>query len=122
MKEIGNNAGGPEIITLSGPMFLDEVVGSEEVASAGKTATVHYTGWLENGKRFDGSVDRGQPFSFHFGLRQTSKGWDEGVQGVRMGGNQRLKIPANLRDGAGGAADTIPPYATVIFEIELLGV
>lgn len=122
MKGSDNTTGKNEITTSSGLSYMDEVVGTGEVAVAGKTATVHYTGWLENGKQFDSSVDRGQPFSFRLGAGQVIKGWDEGVQGMKVGGKRKLTIPANLGYGARGAGGIIPPHATLIFNVELLGV
>ena len=122
MKGNENNTSRNEITTASGLTYVDEVVGQGEVAVAGKTATVHYTGWLENGNKFDSSVDRGQPFSFRLGIGQVIKGWDEGVQGMKVGGKRKLTIPANLGYGARGAGGIIPPHATLIFDVELLGV
>ena len=122
MKGSDNTTGKNEITTSSGLTYMDEVVGTGEVAVAGKTATVHYTGWLENGKQFDSSVDRGQPFSFRLGAGQVIKGWDEGVRGMKVGGKRKLTIPANLGYGARGAGGIIPPHATLIFDVELLGV
>lgn len=122
MKGSDNTTGKNEITTSSGLTYRDEVVGTGEVAVAGKTATVHYTGWLENGKQFDSSVDRGQPFSFRLGAGQVIKGWDEGVQGMKVGGKRKLTIPANLGYSARGAGGIIPPHATLIFDVELLGV
>ena len=121
MKERKEYASGNEITTSSGLRYVDEVVGTGEAVAAGKTVTVHYTGWLENGKQFDSSVDRGQPFSFHLGVGQVIKGWDEGVQGMKVGGKRKLTIPANLGYGARGAGGVIPPHATLIFDVELLG-
>ncbi|HEY6973783.1 MAG TPA: FKBP-type peptidyl-prolyl cis-trans isomerase [Nitrospiraceae bacterium] len=122
MKGSDKTTGKNEITTSSGLTYRDEVVGTGEVAVAGKTATVHYTGWLENGKQFDSSVDRGQPFSFRLGAGQVIRGWDEGVEGMKVGGKRRLTIPANLGYGARGAGGIIPPHATLIFDVELLGV
>jgi FKBP-type peptidyl-prolyl cis-trans isomerase FkpA len=122
MKERNDNASGNEITTSSGLTYVDEVVGTGEVAVAGKTVTVHYTGWLENGQTFDSSVGRGQPFSFHLGVGQVIKGWDEGVQGMKVGGKRKLTVPANLAYGARGAGGVIPPHATLAFAVELLGV
>lgn len=111
-----------EITTPSGLKYADQVVGTGEVAVAGKTVNVHYTGWLENGKKFDSSVDRGQPFSFPLGAGRVIKGWDEGVQGMKVGGKRKLTIPSNLGYGPQGAGGVIPPNATLIFDVELLGV
>lgn len=111
-----------EVTTPSGLKYLDQVVGAGDVAVAGKTASVHYTGWLENGKKFDSSVDRGQPFSFPLGAGRVIKGWDEGVQGMKVGGKRKLTIPSELGYGSRGAGGVIPPNATLIFDVELLGV
>lgn len=115
-------SGGEEIVTSSGLQYIDQVVGTGEVAKAGQTVSVHYTGWLENGTKFDSSVDRGQPFSFPLGAGRVIKGWDEGVQGMKVGGKRRLTIPANLGYGPRGAGGVIPPNATLVFDVELLGV
>ena len=113
---------GKEVTTSSGLQYLDLKVGTGATAQAGQTVTVHYTGWLENGKKFDSSVDRGQPFSFPLGAGRVIKGWDEGVQGMKVGGKRKLIVPSNLGYGARGAGGVIPPNATLIFEVELLGV
>jgi FKBP-type peptidyl-prolyl cis-trans isomerase FkpA len=84
--------------------------------------SVHYTGWLTDGKKFDSSKDRGQPFQFALGAGQVIKGWDEGVQGMKIGGKRKLTIPPGLGYGSRGAGNVIPPNATLIFEVELLGV
>ena len=114
--------GGKEVTTSSGLQYIDLIVGTGAPAQAGQTVTVHYTGWLENGKKFDSSVDRGQPFSFPLGAGRVIKGWDEGVQGMKVGGKRKLTIPSNLGYGARGAGGVIPPNATLIFEVQLLGV
>lgn len=115
-------AEGKEVTTSSGLQYIDLKVGTGATAQAGQTVSVHYTGWLENGKKFDSSVDRGQPFSFPLGAGRVIKGWDEGVQGMKVGGKRKLIIPSNLGYGARGAGGAIPPNATLIFEVELLEV
>ncbi len=110
------------ITTASGLKLLDRVVGSGDEAKAGDKVTVHYTGTLTNGSKFDSSLDRGQPFTFALGAGQVIKGWDEGVAGMKVGGKRKLVIPANLGYGARGAGKVIPPNATLIFEVELLKV
>lgn len=119
-SEKGPNAN--EITTSSGLTYTDLVVGTGELAAAGKTVDVHYTGWLTNGKKFDSSVDRGQPFSFSLGAGRVIKGWDEGVQGMKVGGKRKLTIPSELGYGIRGAGGVIPPNATLVFDVELLGV
>jgi FKBP-type peptidyl-prolyl cis-trans isomerase FkpA len=113
--------GGKEVTTSSGLQYIDLTIGTGAIAQAGQTVSVHYTGWLENGKKFDCSVDRGQPFSFPLGAGRVIKGWDEGVLGMKVGGKRKLTIPSNLGYGARGAGGAIPPNATLIFEVELLG-
>ncbi len=111
-----------EVTTPSGLKYVDQVVGTGEAAAAGQNVSVHYTGWLENGKKFDSSVDRGQPFSFPLGAGRVIKGWDERVQGMKVGGKRKLTIPSDLGYGSRGAGGVIPPNATLIFDVELLGV
>ena len=111
-----------EITTSSGLKYVDQVIGTGDLAEAGKTTTVHYTGWLENGKRFDSSVGRGQSFTFPLGAGRVIKGWDEGVAGMKVGGKRKLTIPPSLGYGSRGADGVIPPNATLIFDVELLGV
>src|SRR3989475_451762 len=106
----------------SGLKFEDEVVGTGESPQQGKPVRVHYTGRLTNGKKFDSSVDRGQPFTFTIGVGQVIKGWDEGVATMKVGGKRQLMIPPSLGYGARGAPPTIPPNADLIFDVELLGV
>jgi FKBP-type peptidyl-prolyl cis-trans isomerase len=113
---------GKEVTTSSGLQYIDLKVGTGATAQDGQTVSVHYTGWLENGKKFDSSVDRGQPFSFPLGAGRVIKGWDEGVKGMKVGGKRKLIIPSNLGYGAHGAGGVIPPNAALIFEVELLGV
>jgi len=116
------SSGPQEITTSSGLSYVDQVIGTGAVAVAGKTTTVHYTGWLTNGQKFDSSVDRGQPFSFPLGSGRVIKGWDEGVQGMRVGGKRKLTIPSALGYGTRGAGGVIPPNATLVFDVELLAV
>lgn len=118
----GQESSGNEVVTGSGLKYVDQTVGTGEVAVAGKTTIVHYTGWLENGTKFDSSVDRGQPFSFPLGAGRVIKGWDEGVQGMKVGGKRKLTIPSDLGYGARGAGGVIPPNATLIFDVELVEV
>ena len=109
---------GNEVTTSSGLQYVDLTVGTGAMAEAGQTVSVHYTGWLENGKKFDSSVDRGQPFSFPLGAGRVIKGWDEGVKGMKVGGKRKLTIPSKLGYGAQGAGGVIPPNATLIFDVE----
>ena len=116
----------PATSTPSGLIINDTVVGTGKAAAAGEDVSVHYTGWLfyggERGKKFDSSKDRGQPFQFGLGGGQVIKGWDEGVQGMKVGGSRTLTIPPELGYGSRGAGGVIPANATLIFEVELLGV
>jgi FKBP-type peptidyl-prolyl cis-trans isomerase FkpA len=111
--------------TATGLQFEDIIVGTGAEAQSGRNVTVHYTGWLfengEQGEKFDSSKDRGEPLIFPLGSGMVIKGWDEGVQGMKEGGQRTLIIPANLGYGARGAGGVIPPNATLIFEVELLG-
>jgi FKBP-type peptidyl-prolyl cis-trans isomerase FkpA len=113
----------------SGLQYEDTVAGSGAEATAGKQVRVHYTRWRhdpqadnQRGKKFDSSKDRGQPFAFPLGAGHVIRGWDEGVQGMKVGGTRVLTIPADLGYGARGAGGVIPPNATLVFEVELLGV
>ena len=100
----------------------DMKVGTGADAVTGKEITVHYTGWLTDGKKFDSSVDRNQPFKFRLGVGMVIKGWDQGFSGMKVGGKRKLTIPAEMGYGANGAGGVIPPNATLVFEVELLGV
>ena len=117
---------GKPMTTPSGLQITDSKVGSGATPKAGQTCVMHYTGWLyENGakgKKFDSSVDRGQPFQFTLGQHQVIAGWDEGVAGMKVGGKRTLTIPPELGYGARGAGGVIPPNATLIFDVELLQV
>jgi FKBP-type peptidyl-prolyl cis-trans isomerase FkpA len=111
--------------TPSGLQYIDHVVGEGDTAAAGQHVTVHYTGWLydngEQGAKFDSSRDRNDPFDFPLGAGMVIKGWDEGVQGMKIGGQRTLIIPPDLGYGARGAGGVIPPNATLKFDVELLG-
>lgn len=111
--------------TPSGLQYTDNVVGDGAEAKAGQHVTVHYTGWLyndgEQGAKFDSSRDRNDPFDFPLGAGMVIKGWDEGVQGMKIGGQRTLIIPPELGYGARGAGGVIPPNATLKFDVELLG-
>lgn len=111
------------VTTASGLKYLDEVVGTGQEAKPGDSVTVHYSGYLDNGTKFDSSVDRGQPYTFALGQGAVIPGWDEGVAGMKVGGKRKLVIPPDLAYGAGGAGGgVIPPNATLTFDVELLAV
>jgi FKBP-type peptidyl-prolyl cis-trans isomerase FkpA len=114
------------VTTESGLQYEDDTVGTGATAQSGQHVSVHYTGWLYNdgvkGAKFDSSKDRKDPFDFGLGGGQVIKGWDEGVQGMKVGGTRTLVIPPQLGYGARGAGGVIPPNATLMFEVELLGV
>lgn len=110
------------ITNPSGLKYIDEVVGTGASPKHGKTVTVHYTGRLTDGKKFDSSVDRNKPFSFIIGVGQVIKGWDEGVLSMKVGGKRKLIIPASLGYGARGAGGVIPPNAELHFDVELISV
>ena len=112
----------PAITTASGLIIEDITVGEGDEASAGQFVSVHYTGWLTDGSKFDSSKDRNDPFEFGLGARQVISGWDEGVQGMKVGGTRKLTIPPELGYGARGAGGVIPPNATLVFEVELLAI
>ena len=121
---VGTRAPGatPLITTASGLQYEDTVAGTGDVATAGKTVSVHYTGTLADGTKFDSSKDRGTPFSFKLGGGQVIKGWDEGVQGMKVGGTRKLVIPGDLAYGKRGFPGAIPPDAELTFVVELLKV
>ena len=109
--------------TASGLEYWDIKAGAGDTAVAGKQVRVHYTGWLTDGKKFDSSLDRGQPFAFALGAGRVIKGWDEGVAGMKVGGKRQLRIPPELGYGPRGAGGgLIPPNATLIFDVELLDI
>ena len=119
-------AANADFVTLpSGLKYQDEVVGTGPEPKTGQQVTVHYTGWLyekgQKGKKFDSSRDRGQPFSFQIGAGQVIRGWDEGVATMKAGGKRTLVIPPELGYGARGAGGVIPPNATLLFDVELIG-
>lgn len=118
-----NRQGGP---TMSGGVTELKIenlkTGGGAEATPGKNVSVHYTGWLTNGKKFDSSVDRGTPFTFRLGAGQVIRGWDQGVSGMKVGGKRKLTIPPDMGYGARGAGNVIPPNSTLVFEVELLGV
>ena len=108
------------VTTDSGLQYVDITEGTGAMPQAGQRVTVHYTGTLEDGTKFDSSRDRGRPFTFQIGVGQVIKGWDEGVSTMRVGGQRKLVIPAELGYGSRGAGGVIPPNATLIFDVELL--
>lgn len=114
--------GGSEVVTPSGLKYIDQKIGDGASPSQGKEVTVHYTGTLENGTKFDSSVDRGTPFTFKIGVGQVIKGWDEGVMSMKVGGKRKLIIPGNLGYGAMGSPPKIPANATLHFDVELISV
>jgi peptidylprolyl isomerase len=117
---------GRPMTTASGLQIIDTQAGTGATPKAGQTCVMHYTGWLYDngakGKKFDSSVDRGQPFEFPIGAGRVIKGWDEGVATMKVGGKRTLIIPPQLGYGERGAGGVIPPNATLMFDVELLGV
>lgn len=113
---------GTEQTTPSGLKYVDEVVGIGDSPNTGQKVTVHYTGTLENGKKFDSSKDRDEPFTFTIGIGQVIKGWDEGVATMKVGGKRKLTIPSELGYGSRGAGGVIPPNATLLFDVELISI
>ena len=108
--------------TPSGLQYVDEIVGTGPSPEKGQQVTVHYTGTLEDGKKFDSSRDRNQPLPFTIGIGQVIKGWDEGIMSMKVGGKRKLIIPPDLGYGQRGAPPAIPPGVTLVFEVELLSV
>jgi peptidylprolyl isomerase len=113
---------GPPTTTASGLQYWDVVPGTGATAMPGNVVKVHYSGFLTTGAKFDSSRDRGEPFTFPLGAGQVIRGWDEGVAGMKVGGQRQLRIPPELGYGAAGAPGAIPPNATLIFDVELLDV
>jgi FKBP-type peptidyl-prolyl cis-trans isomerase FkpA len=121
-RTLGTATNKPVVTTASGLQYIDVKEGTGAAARAGNAVSVHYTGWLTDGRKFDSSRDRGQPFGFQLGTGRVIKGWDEGVAGMKVGGVRKLIIPPALGYGSRGAGGVIPPEATLIFEVELVGV
>ena len=126
-KEVPMSAPNPapaqpsEVVTPSGLKYIDLVEGAGPSPRQGQVVRVHYTGWLENGKKFDSSVDRDEPYMFPLGVGEVIPGWDEGVATMKVGGKRKLIIPGRLAYGPEGRGNVIPPNATLIFEVQLLG-
>ena len=121
-KRGGGSGGGTEVTTASGLKYVDLVEGTGATPQRGQTVTVHYTGTLTNGKKFDSSVDRGTPAEYKIGVGEVIKGWDEGIMSMKVGGKRKLTIPANLGYGPMGRPPNIPGNSTLLFDVELLGV
>ena len=118
----GKTVAARTVTTASGLKYVDVKIGSGALPVKGKQVKVHYTGTLENGTKFDSSVDRKEPFTFVIGVGQVIPGWDEGVMGMKVGGKRKLIIPSKLGYGSRGAGGDIPPNATLLFDVELLDV
>ena len=110
------------ITTASGLTIEDTVIGKGAAATAGRDVTVHYAGWLADGTQFDSSREKQDPFQFTLGKKEVMAGWEEGLRGMKVGGTRKLTVPPQLAYGEDGAGDTIPPNATLTFEVELLAV
>ncbi len=121
-KKVSKKTATTKSVEVGGLILKDMVVGKGPEAKSGQTVTVHYTGTLVDGKKFDSSVDRNTPFSFKLGVGQVIKGWDEGVAGMKVGGKRKLTIPPEKAYGPSGSGGVIPPNATLNFEVELLEV
>jgi FKBP-type peptidyl-prolyl cis-trans isomerase len=118
-----SSSGAGEVTMPNGLKYQDLTVGTGAEATPGKKVSVHYTGWLTNGTKFDSSVDRGQPFQFTLGAHEVISGWDQGVAGMKVGGKRKLTIPPDLGYGSAGTpGGPIPPNATLVFDVELLDV
>jgi peptidylprolyl isomerase len=115
-------AAGKEVVTPSGVKYVDLRIGEGGEAANGKIVEVHYTGWLENGTKFDSSRDRARPFTFRLGTGDALKGWDEGLLGMKVGGKRKLVIPPELGFGKQGVGSVVPPNAVLLYEFELLAV
>jgi peptidylprolyl isomerase len=115
-------ATGAEVATASGLKYVDVVEGTGATPKTGQTVSVHYTGTLENGTKFDSSVDRGQPYEFRLGTGAVIKGWDEGLASMKVGGKRKLIIPPALGYGPRGNGPSIPPNSILLFDVELMGV
>jgi FKBP-type peptidyl-prolyl cis-trans isomerase len=114
-------AGPQEVVMPSGLKYVDLTVGTGTIAEPGMNVSVHYTGWLTDGTKFDSSLDRGQPITFRLGAGQVVRGWDEGIAGMRVGGKRKLTVPPELGYGPGGRGP-IPPNSTMLFDVELISV
>lgn len=122
LSKRGGGTGGAEVTTASGLKYVDLVEGTGATPQRGQTVTVHYTGTLTNGKKFDSSVDRGRPAEYRIGVGEVIKGWDEGIMSMKVGGKRKFTIPANLAYGPMGRPPNIPPNSTLLFDVELLEV
>jgi peptidylprolyl isomerase len=122
LSKRGGGSVSPEVTTASGLKYVDLVEGTGATPQRGQTVTVHYTGTLTNGKKFDSSVDRGKPAEYRIGVGAVIKGWDEGIMSMKVGGKRKLTIPADLGYGPMGRPPNIPGNSTLIFDVELLGV